>query len=382
MSRSPVTAVTFASPTAPAGYAWEATSEAVAARYGIPIERVARFDLNTAPAPPELAMRLLQAGRLDLPLSEYPASDYRRLVIAAAARYGVGTDELLVGAGADEVLDVIGKAFLPEGSTVVLPTPTYAMYRVLSEQRRATVVAVPRLGPADGFALDIDAVRLAAASANLVWLCSPNNPTGLAEPPGTIETLLAGLRADAEDAGRPIPIVVLDEAYTEFTGATLVGLRDVYPGLVVIRTLSKVYALAGLRVGFAIANSELIAALAPYRPPGSVAVASASLAADVLADPDILATHRTRVEAERDRLGTGLRGAGWKVLPSVTNFLLVDLEAPERAAAIAEGLLQRGLVPRTFPSDHPLATYLRITVRDLDQDDRLIEAVTSLLREA
>lgn len=372
------TPVTFASPTAPAGYAWEATSEAVAERYGIPLERVARFDLNTSPAPPELAERLLSADHLDLPMSEYPPSDYRRLIEAAAARYGVGADELLVGAGADEILDLIAKAFLPLGGTAVLPAPTYAMYRVLTEQRGAQLVVVPRQAAAEGFALDIAAVRAAARTAQLVWLCSPNNPTGLAEPDGAIEALLDGLTADATSEGRPQPIVVLDEAYAEFAGTSLLALRNRYDGLVIVRTMSKAYALAGLRVGFAVAKPALIEAIAPYRPPGSVSIVSVSIAADVLGAPSLPAPNVARVRAERDRLASGLRDAGWAVLPSVTNFVLVDLGSPERAATVAEELLARGLVPRTFPADHPLSAYLRLTVRDQDQDDRMIEAAQEL----
>ena len=109
------TPVTFSSPTAPASYSWEATDEEVAARYGVPIEQIVRFDLNTSPAAPELAGRVLAAGTFETGLSEYPPSDYRRLVAAAAARYGVAPEELLVGAGADEILDLVGKAFLPRG---------------------------------------------------------------------------------------------------------------------------------------------------------------------------------------------------------------------------------------------------------------------------
>ena len=92
---------------APAGYAWEATDEQVSERYGVPISSIVRFDLNTSPAPPDLALRLIRAGTFGRPISEYPPSDYRDLVAAAAATYGVGTDELLVGAGADEILDLI-----------------------------------------------------------------------------------------------------------------------------------------------------------------------------------------------------------------------------------------------------------------------------------
>ena len=192
------TPVTFTSPVLPTAYAWEATNEQVAERYGVPIDSIVRFDLNTSPTPPALVDRLLAAGQFDTPLSEYPPSDYRRLTDAAAARYGVGTDELLVGAGADEILDLVAKAFLTEGSRAVLPAPTYAMYRVLTEQRGAEVVTVPRRPPAEGWALDIDSVRAAARGSSVVWLCSPNNPTGLAEPDGTIEALLAGLASDAE----------------------------------------------------------------------------------------------------------------------------------------------------------------------------------------
>ena len=109
------TPVTFTSPTAPASYSWEATDEEVSARYGVPIERVVRFDLNTSPAPPDLAARVLAEGRFETPLSEYAPSDYRRLIAAAADRYGVGTDEVIVGAGADEILDIVGKVYLPPG---------------------------------------------------------------------------------------------------------------------------------------------------------------------------------------------------------------------------------------------------------------------------
>ena len=148
------TPVTMHDPTAPAGYSWEATSEQVAARYGIPVESVARFDLNTSPTPPDLAARILAAGDFETSLSEYPPSDYRRLTEAAGARYGVTVDEILVGAGADEILDIIAKTFLPAGGAAVVPVPSYAMYRVLTEQRAARLVAVPRLGAAAGYAID------------------------------------------------------------------------------------------------------------------------------------------------------------------------------------------------------------------------------------
>jgi histidinol-phosphate aminotransferase len=375
------TPVSFSPPTAPATYSWEATNEEVAARYGVPVESIVRFDLNTSPTPPSLVERLLRAGRFDAPVSEYPPSDYRRLVLAAAARYGVATDEILVGAGADEILDLVAKAFIAHGSRAVVPAPTYAMYRVDTEQRGATVVSVPRLGPDAGWAVDERGVRAAARDAALVWLCSPNNPTALAEPDGAVERLLAGLAADAAESGRDAPVVVLDEAYAEFVGSSLVGLRIAHPNLIVVRTVSKAYALAGLRVGFALARPELIARINPYRPPGSVSVISVTIATEALLDDAILTDNLARVEHERTRLAASLGEAGWRVGPSVTNFVLVDLGSPERAGAVAEALLSHGLVPRTFGAAHPLAAYLRLTVRDPDENDQLIAVAQDLAKE-
>jgi len=375
------TPVTYTSPTGPVAYSWEATDEEVAARYGLDPSTVVRFDLNTSPTPPALVEGLLAAGRFEAPLSEYPPTDYRRLVEAAAARYEVSPAEILVGAGADEILDVVGKTFIPAGGRAVVPTPTYAMYRVLTEQRGATVVTVPRLGAAAGWALDRDAVRTAARDASVVWLCSPNNPTALAEPDGTIRDLLVGLAADAAAAGRPAPIVVLDEAYAEFVGTTLIPLTDEHPNLIVVRTASKAYALAGLRVGFAVARPEVIARLNPYRPPGSVSTVSITLVTEALRHPTILEANLARVERERTRLGDTLRAIGWTVGPSVTNFLLVDFGSAERAATVADGLLAAGLVPRSFGADHPLADHLRLTIRDPHENDRLITAATALEKE-
>ncbi len=372
------TPVTFTSPTAPASYSWEATDEEVAARYGVPIEQIVRFDLNTSPTPPELAARVLSAGRFETPLSEYAPSDYRRLVAAAAARYGVGADEIIVGAGADEILDIVGKVFLPPGATAIVPTPSYAMYRVITEQRGAQVRAIPRQGAEDGYAIDIPAVRVAARTAAVVWLCSPNNPTALAEPDGAIEALLDVLAVDAATDGRPSPIVVLDEAYAEFVDRSFVGLRERHPNLIVVRTASKAYGLAGLRVGFGIARPEVIARLNPFRPPGSVSTVSVTVVTEALSDPTAAVANIERVVRERERLGAALTAIGWNVGPSVTNFLLADLGSVERAAATAEGLLRHGLVPRTFPTGHPLADHLRLTVRAADENTLLIAAATAL----
>jgi histidinol-phosphate aminotransferase len=373
--------MSMASPTSPSVYTWEATNEAVSEKYGVPLDRIIRFDLNTSPEPPGMVARILAANRFENSLSEYPPSDYRRLAEAAASTYGVDRSEILVGAGADEILDMAAKAFLVAGGTAVVAIPTYSMYRVVTEQRGARSVGVLRLGPDRDYALDVPAIRAAAREATLVWICNPNNPTGRLEPEGLVAELLAGLAADAARDGREAPFVVLDEAYAEFAGSSLISLRDRYPRLVVVRTASKAYALAGLRVGFAVARRETLERMESYRPPGSVSTISVTVVAEALADPATLADTVARVHAERTRLGTALASIGWKVDPSVTNFLLVDFDSPERAGRVAESLLGRGLVPRTFPAEHPLSGHLRFTVRATWEDDRLIEAAGEIARE-
>ena len=200
MSPSPFA---VSSPTDPASYSWEATDEGVAERFGIPISQVLRFDLNTSPAPPALLAGLLAAGRFETPLSEYPPGDYRHLVEAAADAYGVATDELVPGAGADEILDMCTKAFLPAGEAAVISVPTYPMYRIHAEQRGGRVIAVPRLGRDDGWAMDAaggpprpPARRRSSGSA------TRTTRPGRAEPDGAIERLLDGHRGRRR-RGRP-----------------------------------------------------------------------------------------------------------------------------------------------------------------------------------
>lgn len=372
MSPSPF-AVTSA--TDPASYAWEATDEGVAERFGIPVSQVLRFDLNTSPAPPEMLARLLAEGRFETSLSEYPPGDYRHLVDAAAERYGVTSDEVVPGAGADEILDMCTKAFLPAGEAAVISVPTYAMYRVHAEQRGGRVIAVPRLGPDGAWAMDVSAVREAARRATLVWACNPNNPTGVPEPAGAIEALLEGLEADAATDGRPMPVVVVDEAYSEFTDESVIPLRLRFPNLVAVRTASKAYAMAGLRVGFAVAAPATLRRIALYRPPGSIGTISATAVALALRDPAEMLANVERVRRERLRLATALAAAGWRPQPSVTNFILLDLVTAARSETAALALMSRGLVPRTFGHGHPLAHCLRLTVRAPGEDDRLLDAI-------
>jgi histidinol-phosphate aminotransferase len=237
---------------------------------------------------------------------------------------------------------------------------------------------VPRLPADQGFGLDIPAVAEAARTADLVWLCEPNNPTGLAEPVERIVELLVRLTADATADGREAPAVVVDEAYIEFTGKSLSPLRDRYPRLVVIRTLSKAHALAGARVGFAVARPETLAPIMSFRAPASVSTVSAALATASLIRPELAAANVVRIAEQRTRLTAELSALGWRAYPSEVNFILFRFSSPAAAEVAAEALLRTGLVPRTFGAGHPLNDCLRLTVRSAAENDRLIKAARGI----
>lgn len=351
-------------------YTWEPPDRVIAARYGLAPSDILRFDLNTSPGGPAFLAETLP-GPYDPPLNEYPDSTYAELAEAAAAYVGAEPTEILVGCGADEILDIIAKACLAPGAISVVPVPTYSMYAVLTWQRGARLQAVPRLGPEDGFALDMPAMQASLAEAALVWLCAPNNPTGAPEARVDIEALLeAGTRP-----GGGGPVFVVDEAYIEFHPGSLVSLRERYPSLIVVRTLSKAFALPGLRVGYAVAQRPTIARLERLRPPGSISTVSATIAAAALRRPALAAANAAALCVERDWLAERLAEVGWPPYPSVANFLLCRVGQRHDAEAATHHLLRRGIVPRTFGPDHPLAGHLRFTVRDRAQHERLLEVL-------
>ena len=351
-------------------YTWEPSNQWIAERYGLTPDQVLRFDLNTSPVAPEWVAQVL-AGPFDPPLNEYPDSLYADLAQAAADYVGADRYEILVGAGADEVLDIIAKTFLSAGSVSVVPVPTYSMYAVLSDQRDARLESVARLGPEAGYALDVDAMTAALPGAAVVWLCAPNNPTGTPESEADLEALL---RAGAALPGGG-PIIVVDEAYIEFHPRSLVPLRDRYPALIVVRTLSKAFALTGLRVGYAVAARSTIEQLERMRPPGSLNTLSARAAAVALRQPEIAAANAAALGHERDWLAARLTGLGLPPLPSVTNFLLCGVGTPGEADALNEALLRGGIVVRTFGPTSPLAGHLRFTVRNREQNERFLDVI-------
>ena len=361
-------------------YPAEPSDEELAEELGLPAERVVRFDMNTlggGPLPGVVAaLAAYPAGRV----VEYGDQAYRALRAAVSTATGAPGLRVIPGAGADELIRLVTTAAVGQGDRVVIPTPTFPMFEVEARLAGATVRSVPRREPATRQAVDeiLDAAR--GSGARLVWLCSPNNPTGDRFPADEI----AALAGELQIMGT---LLVVDAVYQELAEASeglgpealsLLQLQDRHANLVILRSLAKAYGLAGARVGYLVVPLQLAATFDAARLPLSVSGPSEAAALGALSDPAAARERHASIVAERGRIAGELAGRGWEALPSVTNFVL--LRPPRTgatAAELGEALLARGLVVRTYPGG-PLRDWLRITARAAVENDRLLAALDEL----
>jgi histidinol-phosphate aminotransferase len=301
-------------------------------------------------------------------LNRYPEPQPHDLVERMARLYDVEANQVLVGRGSDEAIDLLVRAFCRAGvDRVVITPPTFGYYKVAARIQGAEVVEVPLLEA--GFALDRDAVIAAGRRAKIVFLCSPNNPTGNLLDEDAIISICQALETTA--------LVCVDEAYIEFSGrASLAGRLVDLPNLVVLRTLSKAYALAGARCGTLIAAPEIVDLLKRIIPPYAI---PATTVEDVLklteAPQRAMSAERIRtILAERERMRARLAAspAVVHVFPSDANFLLVRCRD---ASAFLEAGKSVGLLVRDFSGAPRLGGCLRISVGNPEQNERLLIAV-------
>jgi histidinol-phosphate aminotransferase len=301
-------------------------------------------------------------------LNRYPEPQPKSLVERMSQLYGAPVQNLLVGRGSDEAIDLLARAFCRAGQDkVVITPPTFGFYKVAARIQGADVIEVPL--QRDGFALDAEAVIDAGRRAKLVFLCSPNNPTG---------NLLdedAMLRVCTALAGRAL--VVLDEAYVEFSGrASWTSRLTDLPNLVLLRTLSKAYALAGARLGTLIAGEEIVGLLKRIIPPYAIPASTVEEVLTLTEAPQrALAAARIRTVLDeravmRERLERCTQVV--RVYPSDANFLLVECRD---SRAILDAGKAAGLIVRDFSTAPGLANCLRISIGTPEQNRRLLAAV-------
>jgi histidinol-phosphate aminotransferase len=291
--------------------------------------------------PPHAAAALRQGADV----SRYPDMYGDSLKRTIATLAGIGPECVVTGNGSDDVIDCAIRAFAMPGDTIAHPDPTFVMVPVFS--RLSSVVPVPVPLTRD-YAMDADA--LLATGARIIYLCSPNNPTATATPAAAIRKVVANARG----------LVIVDEAYADF--AKEKGLLAEAPGLervVVCRTLSKAYGLAGLRVGYGTASAAIVEAVEKSRGPFKLnALAERAAVAALTDDADWVAARAADAIVNRDRLAAGLRALGMSPLPSDANFLLVPTP---NAFAYATHLRTRGIAIRPFRNLSGIGDAFRIT---------------------
>lgn len=313
-------------------------------------------------------------GDHELACNRYPDPQPAPLIEALARLYGVRASQVLVGRGSDEAIDLLVRAFCRAGQdAIAIQPPTFGMYAVSAHIQGASVITVPL---AADFTLDVDAVLAALTPAvKLVFVCTPNNPTGQLVPLRDVTRLAQAL------AGRAL--LVVDEAYIEFSDApSATALIDQFDNVAVLRTLSKAWALAGARIGTLLANEQVIALLrrimAPYPlPRPCVALALQALTAS---GQDAARAHIAVVREQRERMARALAVVPGvrEVLPSQANFLAVRFDD---ASAVYQRLLGAGIVVRDIHRYPQLGDALRITVGLPEENDRVLDVLQNRLED-
>src|SRR5262245_868934 len=317
---------------------------------------------NPYPPSPRVIAALHQAVNEDLRL--YPDPVANRLRDKAAAVYGVHRDQVLVGNGSDDLLTMLMRTCVGPRDRVAFPVPTYSLYDTLVTMQDGEVVRVP-------FPLDFSLPRqLAEVDAKLTFLCHPNAPSGTLTPLPKIEEL----------AQRVQGILVIDEAYIDFADETALPLLHRYPHVVILRTFSKSFSLAGLRIGLALGHPQLIAELLKVKDSYNVNRLSIIAAIAALEDYQWMCHNVDKIRATRRRLMAALREMGYFVYDSQTNFILARA-AGAKQEPMYLGLKERGILVRYFSSPE-LADCLRITVGTDEEIDQLLAAMHELKRNA
>lgn len=291
----------------------------------------------------------------------YPDPEQRELRKALAEYVGVSSEHIVVGSGSDELIDLILRLFIEPADAVINCPPTFGMYSFSTGVCGGVVVNVPRR---EDFSIDVLAIKKAlSGNAKVIFIASPNNPSGNITPEGEICDLLDG------DA-----VVVVDEAYFEFSGVTVAGLVARYDNLVVLRTFSKWAGLAGLRVGYGIFPVDIARNLMKIKQPYNVNCAAQVAALESLKDIKYFRSIIQAIINERERLVKELSRFAWlKVYPSQANFVLCRVLNGE-AKRIHRELQRRGIFIRYF--DVPgLSDCLRISAGKPEHTDALIAAL-------
>ncbi len=324
-------------------------------------EGLVKLNTNENPYPPSPAVAEAVERAAGIGLELYPPPFADPLREAAAARYGVSPEQVLAGNGSDELLSICVRATVAPGDTIAYPVPTYSLYRTLAELAGASAREVPA---EPGSVPE----SLAGSGARLIFVCSPNSPFGCPVAPADV-----GRLATTTDA-----LVVADEAYIDFGGESALSLISRHQNLIVLRTFSKSFSLAGVRLGLAFANADLIAELAKVKDSYNVSRLAIAAGTAALEDYPWMERNVARVTATRERVVGELRAMGFGVPDSAANFFWVDCRKAGGGRRVYETLRVAGVLVRFFDSND-LRDGVRVTVGTDEAMDRLLDLMKRIL---
>lgn len=339
-------------------------------RRSLGIEQVDKLSFNESPygASPLAVAAIQRAAEY---VHRYHDPEGKILKGKLAALYGVDPSMTYLGSGADEAVSLLMQAFLNPGEEVIMQKPTFGQYASATTLAGGIPVRVPVRAD-----LTTDFMGMLAAiteATKMIFVCNPNNPTGLAEGKDALQAFL-----------QQVPdriLVVLDEAYAEFVSrvdyVSGIALLNEFSNLVVVRTFSKVYGLAGLRLGYGIANRELVDVVNRVRNPFNVNCLALAAAEAALDDSAFCQQAIQDNQQQRQRLTEAFTALGWKVFPSETNFLFVDTHTD--SVALCQDLAAQGILIRPGHGwERP--SFVRVSVGSKEQNDRLLAAIIGLFK--
>src|SRR6476619_2920059 len=340
---------------------------------GEQISDLVKLNTSEGAFPPSPRVMSVLAAIADDTLRLYPDPVSARLRAAAAARFGVSADQILAGNGSDDCLTILYRGFLDAGDRIACPWPTYGLYDTLAALQGAELARVAFRQNGRRWELPAD---LARQRAKMIILANPNNPSGTLVPVDDLRRLCDV----AAGAGAPGAVVVVDEAYVDFAlgagvDASMLPYLSQHPNLIVLRTMSKSYSLAGARLGLLFAAAPLIAELVKVKDSYNVNAITQAIGVAALEDRSYHEDCVRRTLDQRARLESELEAMGWTWPESAANFLLCEIG--ERAEQVYTALKDDGLLVRWWKAPE-LRTKLRISVGNADDNHHLLAALKRL----
>jgi histidinol-phosphate aminotransferase len=324
-------------------------------------ERVVKLNTNENPFEPSpKVMKAIQQIEPEM-LRRYPSPSAEKFRHAAARVLGVTPDMIIAGNGSDDLLTIATRTFVPPGGTLASPDPSYSLYPVLAQLEGASYVAVPW---ERDWSLPLEG--LLASGADAIYLVNPNAPSGTFVSPTKVEELAKNFRG----------LLLIDEAYAEFADDNCLALVREYRNVVVARSMSKAYSLAGLRFGYAVAQADVVEQMMKVKDSYNCDAISVAAATAAIEDQEYARERWEFVKSERQRLSAELTQIGWAVAKSQANFILATCPSG-RGKEVYLGLKQQGILVRYF--DKPgLTDKIRITVGQSQENNALLAGIKAL----